>query len=194
MRSAFYAGNLTVTSEARVPDPLAGGTARMDILVSERVEGTGEVHHPRLVVEVGLDNKQWWKKFHQGISYLRCLEGFRTSKAALLAVVTVGEKEAARIGVFLVTPKLVRGDEGTTTARCEYRVSLLRHEQTASISELSSEFGRVLRATCQLPAFLAASDAMLERGDFRYLGPSCCLVKHNGKKVSRPCFPNRTLS
>jgi hypothetical protein len=193
MKSALNAGNLTVTSEVRVPDPRTGGAARMDILVSERVEGTSDCHHPRLVVEVGLDNKQWWKKFHRGISYLRHLKGFRTSKAALLAVVTVGEKEAARIGVFLVTPKLVRRDEGTT-ARCEYRVSLLRHKQTASISELSGEFGRVLRATCQLPAFLAASDDMLERGDFRYLGPSCCLVKHNGKKVRWPCFPNRTLS
>lgn len=186
MRTELTEYSVTVAGEAPVPDPYTGGTARMDILVSKRMDETG-ADSPLLVVEVGLNNGLWWTKFDQGMKYLRCMQAFRTSEAALLAVVTVGpgENPTSRLGVFLVTPKMVpeEYEMGVSEEYVDHRVSLLWHEETTGTDNLSNGFGRILRATCKLPQFIAASKAMFDRGAYGYLGPNCCLIKHNNTKV-----------
>jgi hypothetical protein len=152
---------------------------------------------PMLVVEVGLHPHVWWKKFNQGLTFLRHQKSFSNMGAALLAVVTVscavveGEARApptataARLGVFLVTPVLVQYKHNQAV---EPRVSLLWHDETGGIADLSRGFGRVLRATCQLPRYIVVARAMLDRSAYRCLGPNCCLIKVNGEKVGSDCF------
>jgi hypothetical protein len=192
MQTELTEYSVTVAGEAPVPDPYTGGTARMDILVSKRTDGAG-ADGPLLVVEVGLDNGLWWKKFEQGIKYLRYTKAFRTLEAALLAVVTVGPGEypTARLGVFLVTPKVVpeEYESGANEEYVDHRVSLLWHDETTGTDRLSSGFGRILRAACKLPGYIAAARSMSDRGAYKYLGPNCCLIKHNNTKVDSVTAP-----
>jgi hypothetical protein len=196
MRTEWTECSVTVAGEgAPVPDPSAGGTtARMGILVSKRTDDESGAESPLLVVEVGLDHGRWWTKFDQGVRYLRGIKAFRTSEAALLAVVTVGpgDHPTARLGVFLVTPTVVPDEEyesGVNEDYVDHRVSLLWHDETTGPGCLSNGFGRILRATGKLPGFIAASKAMFDRAAYKYLGPNCCLIRHNNTKVG--CLPTR---
>jgi hypothetical protein len=176
MGTALKEYGLAVAGEAVVKDPRSHRTGRMDALVSD------EVGRPLLVVEVGLDNMLWWSKVDQGLRYVEYQETFGTSEATLLAVVTLEEVEnqtAARLGVFLVTPKVVQYRHNTAA---EFRVTLLWHDETERIGDLSRGFGRILRATCQLPRYIVAARAMLDRRAYRYLGPNCCLIKVKGSE------------
>jgi hypothetical protein len=184
MASSLREYNVAVRGEAPVPDPRTFGTARIDVLVSKRMKGVDgtEADRPLLVVEVGLDNKLWRAKVDQSLKYMKYTQYFRTSDATLLSVVTLEEVEnqtAARLGVFLVTPKVVQYQHNTAD---EFRVSLLWHDETERIGDLSRGFGRILRATCQLPRYIVAGRAMLDRHANRYLGPNCCLIEVKGSE------------
>jgi hypothetical protein len=190
MGTALKGHGLTVAGEAQVKDPFTGNQCRMDALVSKRMIGMdgSEADRPLLVVEVGLKNMSWWSKVDQGLRYLKYQTTFGTSEAALLSVVTLeedGDKTVARLGVFLVTPKVVVDtfEDGERQKSVEFRVTLLWHDETHGIDDLSRGFGTILRATCKLPGFIVASRAMLDRRAYRYLGPNCCLIAVNGEKV-----------
>jgi hypothetical protein len=181
-------GNLAVTGEATAQNPDSGKTGRIDVLVSDQTAEEGDddgANRPLLLVEVGLRHKLWWGKLNQGLRYLRYQNTLAISEATLLAVVTFEEvgrhNMSARLGVFLVTPKVVQYKHSRGV---EFRVSLLWHDDTAKgIADLSRGFGRVLRATCQLPGYIVAARSMIDRGAYRCLGPNCCRIKVNGEEV-----------
>lgn len=173
---------------ARVETPPYG---KPDIVLvrSDCNSGTDTV----MLLEVGLNNVHWWSKVHQGVMYLGDMlnceqkKGIRFSGPALFAVLTIEPTESkefnsGRLGVFLVTPKTTPSAEGDVK---DFRVCLLSRFETSQETigastpaerqvELSRVFGRLLRASCKLPALDAASI------DFEYLGPNCSRI---GDKV-----------
>jgi hypothetical protein len=173
-------------------DPSTGGRgrSRVDPLVCESsrpssvVDGTaGRPASARLLVEVGIHNEAWWKKFDQGMMYVTGMDHF--VEPMLFAVVTLQANDAdgatrldtTRVGVFLLTPTGRRSEKG----EAECRISLLWNKETPDMRVLSDAFGRMLYAsTTLLPPWIEASDRMKEREEHVYLGPNCCKV---GDKV-----------
>lgn len=99
----------------------------------------------------------------------------------LLVVITFSEPQhrgkkfvldAARIGVFLVSPR----SDPSSSSGDNFRLSMLWRGQTSDVDSLSRNFGRTLRAAFLLPTWNAAPM------EYAYLGPNCCRV---GSKVSR---------
>jgi hypothetical protein len=239
--------------ETKVPDAATNSYGLVDALVQAEKNGP-----PLLLVEVGLDNNIWWKKYGQASEYLQGLTNFKENPA-LVAVVTLtdprktselplkqakneeaaaavaevtskrkkeqepsqrnkmlapattqprppsppevkgpgrpqqtgqteaevdqgaeeageaapdaatapSESFAARIGVFVVAPR---------PRPAPHRVALLWHGHANSVTLLSEQFGRVLRAARQLPRWIEASNALRESNKYAYLGPNCCKV------------------
>jgi hypothetical protein len=185
-------GNLLVLSQARIPDtpPTGERTGRTDplLLVCEKHNRSSrdgaQVHplEPRLLVDVGLNHDEWWKKFDQAVVHVNGMDQNLVG-ALLVAVVTVQAKqdgdaaprgafESGRIGLFLATPP------GKGAEAPERRISLLWHTETESLRSLSDTFGRALFASTRLlPGWLEASQQMMDRGEYRSLGPHCCRIK-----------------
>jgi hypothetical protein len=143
-----------------------------------QVDGSGGA--PVLLVEVGLENEEWWTKLNHGYQYLRCLENLQGP--LLLAAVTFEPRGDGtdplhhRIGVFLATPtgapKCGPGDDpdcGPFEKR-KFATSLLWRSQATSVEKLSQGFGRVLRAARLLVEWDAAESSHW------CLGPNCCLL------------------
>jgi hypothetical protein len=197
--------NLLVLSQARIPDtpPTGEKTGHADplLLVCEkhnRRSTDGAQVHPleaRLLVNVGLKHDEWWKKFDQAVMHVNGMDQNLVG-ALLVAVVTVQAKhdddaaprgafESGRIGLFLATPP----GKGTE-APPERRISLLWHTETESLRSLSDAFGRALFASTRLlPEWLEASQQMMDRGEYRSLGPHCCRIKDEVRVASCRMLP-----
>jgi hypothetical protein len=93
--------------ETTVPDPATGGRGRVDILVLSKEDSQGDVlrvPQPLLMMEVGLANDLWWKKFNQATLYLHGLLELEEGRPMLLAVVTLTDPKtnikAAKAAAF----------------------------------------------------------------------------------------------
>jgi hypothetical protein len=148
----------------------------VDVLVQcrrDNEQGGSAAEAPVLLVEVGLENEEWWMKLNQGYEYLSCLKNFR--RPVLLAAVAFEPRGGGadqlrhRIGVFLAAPRSDRpSDPGRE--RKLYSTSLLWRSQGTSATALSRSFGRVLRATRLLAEWDGAESS------YEYLGPNCCRI------------------
>jgi hypothetical protein len=187
-----------VLSRACLADtaPTGERTGHADLLLvcekHRRSSKDGAQVHPvetRLLVNVGLKHDEWWKKFDQAVVHVNGMDQNLVG-ALLVAVVTVQAKrgddasprgafESARIGLFLATPP------GKGTEAPERGISLLWHTETVSLRSLSDTFGRALFASTRLlPEWLEASQQMMDRGEYRSLGPHCCRIKDEVRVAS----------
>jgi hypothetical protein len=154
----------------------------------EPAQGDGAGDAPVLLVEVGLENEEWWTKLNHGYQYLRCVENLQGP--LLLAAITFEPRGDGadplhhRIGVFLATssPSGSPGDDPDDGPfeRRKFGTSLLWRSQATCIEKLSQSFGRVLRAARLLVEWDAAESL------HRYLGPNCCLLI--GPEVTSACI------
>jgi hypothetical protein len=182
MDEAMKASNLEALHQYLVSRP----PGKIDVLVRRVAHDKSSSTAPVLLIEVGLQNEDWWKKVDQGIMYLQALtkvdgnddekeDKARFTKPMLFTVVTIDKKNrelmSARLGVFLCTQ---RNPESPSD---DFRVALLWRTETKDLQELSKAFGRMLRATCLLPKW---KDTVRE--NYEYLGPNCCRI---GDKVRR---------
>jgi hypothetical protein len=178
----------SVQKDQNDPDPLTNGCVRCDVTVGS-LQGAKQTV---LMVELGLNNEDWWRKFDRGLRYMRNLESL--AGPALLAVVTLagpgqggtpktGPKtgDFARLGAFLVTKR-----PGRTPSGAEFRISLLWHERAKGLRAASGGFGRIVRAACLLPEWIEESKAMKEAGSYGYLGPNCCKIVREKSGEVRP--------
>lgn len=177
--------NLHVHGQEVVPDEVTGGTGNLDISVHAdgRSDEKGN-STPLLIVEFGFDVELWWEKFDRGVCYVTNHPRFQEAGAVLLAVVTTEKATltcttgTSRFGVFLITPK------HRSTKRNDYRISLLWHKEVNGLTSLSKCFGKLLRATCRLPAMKDVAKSMIANETYRCLGPNCCMIKVNEEKVN----------
>jgi hypothetical protein len=190
MRTQLNRYNLHVHGQEVIPDELTGGTGNLDISVhANHRSNEGGNSTPLLIVEFGFGVELWWKKFDQGVCYVTNHPRFQESEAVLLAVVTTEKATltrttgTSRLGVFLVTPKQ------RPTKNNDYRISLLWHKEANGLSSLSQCFGKLLRATCRLPAMKDVAKAMIASETYECLGPNCCMIKVKEEKVKYFFFP-----
>ena len=172
MGEAMKASNLEALHQYLVSRP----PGKIDVLVRRVAHDKSSSTAPVLLIEVGLQNEDWWKKVDQGITYLQALTKVaRFTEPMLFTVVTLAktnrESMSARLGVFLCTQRKPESPSD------DFRVALLWRTETKDLQELSKAFGRMLRATCLLPKW---KDTACE--NYQYLGPNCCRI---GDKVRR---------
>lgn len=167
-----------VEAEHRVESKKPDMSGQIDVLA------LGADDSPVLVVEVGLLNADWWKKLDQGLMYAPGVQNF--TKPYLFVVLTVDvikgdplKIEGGRMGVFLITPRDDFDDENAHYL-LRFRMSLLCRVETKDLTELSHNFGRVIRAAYLLPGWNATDSS------YHYLGPSCCRVTF--REVSNHVF------
>ena len=179
MGQAMKDSNLEALHQYLVSRP----TGTIDVLVRRVAHDKSSSTAPVLLIEVGLQNEDWWKKVDQGITYVQALtkvDGEKRDRAhftepMLFTVITIETKNrelmSARLGVFLCTQRKPESPSD------DFRVALLWRTETKDLQELSKAFGRMLRATCLLPKW---KDTACE--NYQYLGPNCCRI---GDKVRR---------
>ena len=177
MGEAMKASNLEALHQYLVSRP----PGKIDVLVRRVAHDKSSSTAPVLLIEVGLQNEDWWKKVDQGITYVQALtkvddekrDTARFTEPMLFTVVTIAktnrESMSARLGVFLCTQRKPESPSD------DFRVALLWRTETKDLQELSKAFGRMLRATCLLPKW---KDTACE--NYEYLGPNCCRI---GDKV-----------
>jgi hypothetical protein len=135
---------------------------------------------PLAVIEVGLNNSEWWKKFQQGTKYIDALfeheqkDHPKCVDPLLVAALTIpksslGEPWESKFGVFLCVPP-----SDTSHATC--RIILLWHTRTSTLEAVSEAFGRFLRITASFADWRQNAAA-----EYQYFSSSCCGV---GKHVS----------
>jgi hypothetical protein len=182
MGEAMKASSLEALHQYIVSHP----QGKIDVLVRRVAHDRSSSTAPVLLIEVGLQNENWWKKVDQGITYVQALTKVdddddekenktHFTEPMLFTVVTIEKKNremmSARLGVFLCTR---RNPKNPTD---DFRVALLWRTETRDLQDLSKAFGRMLRATCLLPKW---KDIAFE--NYEYLGPNCCRI---GDKVRR---------
>jgi hypothetical protein len=185
MDEAMKASNLEALHQYLVSRP----PGKIDVLVRRVAHDKSSSTAPVLLIEVGLQNEDWWKKVDQGITYVQALtkvddgdddddekeDKARFTEPMLFTVVTIDKKNreltSARLGVFLCTQRNPESPSGN------FRVALLWRTETKDLQELSKAFGRMLRATCLLPKWKDT-----DCKNYEYLGPNCCRI---GDKVRR---------
>jgi hypothetical protein len=182
MGEAMKASNVEVLHQYLVSCP----PGKIDVLVRRVAHDKSSSNAPVLLIMVGLQNEDWWKKVDQGITYIQALtkvvddddekeEKARFTEPMLFTVVTIEKKNqemsSARLGVFLCTQRNPKSPSD------DFRVAFLWRTETKDLQDLSKAFGRMLRATCILPKW---KDTACE--NYEYLGPNCCRI---GDRVRR---------
>ena len=162
----------------------------MDILVGKPiVVGTAKEKTSSLVIEVGLDGLDWFKKFDQAIKYLKIMcqeedfqEKISFQKPLLLAVVTLGKEGKGddtnfQMGVFLCSRKISQSN----TFDDNFRVSLLWQSRTKSLTEASKLFGRTLA----IAELFGKDRDKFENGveGYEYLSSNCCRIEDKVLKI-----------
>ena len=83
---------------------------RADIVLDEPRDNDDESTRPLMIVEVGLRGDDWWKKFDQGVKYVKLMYTMNKQQPLLLAIMTIDDKRQAKqskqpfvvkLGVFL---------------------------------------------------------------------------------------------
>jgi len=145
---------------------------------------------PFAIIEVGLNDVDWWKKMDQSMKYLAKMGSDQTDnrlrfeEPLLLVVLTIeggggapSDKELkVRLGVFFCSPK--------STCKDDYRISLLWQSHTNNLTKASKDFGRLLRATSDFSRWRVDGQVNVR---WEYLGPNCCKVEfdQDGQQKSK---------
>ena len=140
-KSALVQGQVKLLKDQS--DDTSSGYMDMVVVGTKEDDNT-----PSLVIQVGLNKNNWFKKLYQGMKYLEllCLEvnaknNRSFKKPQLLAIVTLdkdGKDDQVdfQIGVFLCWRKDFQSNN--------FRMSLLWHFKTDSLEHASKLFGRTL--------------------------------------------------
>jgi hypothetical protein len=153
---------------------------RIDIFLTPEEKASETESTPFAIIEVGLNDVDWWKKMDQSMKYLAKMgsdqndKRLRFGEPLLLAVLTVEEDGGApsdeelkvRLGVFFCSPK--------GTYKDDYRISLLWQSHTNDLTKASKNFGRLLRVTSDFSRWRVEGQVNV---GWEYLGPDCCKVE-----------------
>ena len=167
-------------------DQTKNNQVSMDMEVETQNDNT-----PSLLIEVGLNNDDWFKKLHQGMKYLElmCLDVNATKNCTfkeplLLAIVTMDkdDQEAQvdfQIGVFLCWRKDLETNN--------FRMSLLWQYKTDSLEHASKLFGRTLVIAKNF-GMCRDNFKTVDEEKYEYLSSNCCKVQWKvGTEVCRIC-------
>jgi len=146
-----------------------GATGYIDILLS----GTPGAMDRLAVVEVGLNNADWWAKFQQGSKYVDYLmESPKEQKEPLLLGTLTLETNPRRtkLGVFLCVPS-------SSLPKAHYRIIALGYTVSTTLEDASKAFGQFLRTT----SWFSDWRGLTSTDDYQYLSSNCCRV--GGTKV-----------
>jgi len=190
-------------SEAPVRDQQGKHVGRVDIALFKQVK---EEPRPLMIIEVGLQGADWWKKFCQNVQYAQFMSrGSLTStntgtpnngkppqgpskklvgkSPLLLAVMTIDDKrqdqETSSNQNFVVKLGvfLCFWNKNKENERDTLRISLLWQSKTGTLGDASKAFGSLLRGVCDFSSWIDKKD----ENDYEYFSSNCCRV---GKMVS----------
>jgi hypothetical protein len=150
----------------------------------------GSKHPPppvRMVIEVGIGNDKWWKKFDRGIDRLQRMKNFTEAVVYVVLTLDLNEDDpdkavvtSSKIAAFLVTPGMtdlkVRG--GGKRLDHGYEIALLWHRRQHGLPEVSEGIGRVLRAVSMTPCWMSLSKQYLACGGYRAVGRNHARYKY----------------
>jgi hypothetical protein len=170
---------LHAKGEVELVDSKKNMRGRVDIALYRR-NSDGPAGRASMIVEVGLNGADWWKKFDQGVRYVKMM--FDTNieptdkQPLLLAIMTIDRDRpnktpkqdfVVKLGVFLCSGK-----------NADIRISLLWNSRTRNLQDGSNAFGRLLRGVCDFSSW------QLHENDqhYEYFGSNCCQVRD--KKAS----------
>ena len=173
------------SESASTPD---GGCIDILLTPSRRNEGqdSDTESTPLVMMGVGHNHKDWWKKMDQSIKCFEQIGKHQTNsclrvfdKPLLLVVLTIEGGDATnevnvKLGIFLCFPENSKKDE---TSPPNYGISLLCHSDTTGLKEASKEFGRLMRATSDFNHWRDTKQGDSDNDWWSYLGPDCCKVK-----------------
>ena len=169
-----------------------GVKGRLDLLFHDPDTGsTGDSKKSIVaIVEFGFENKFWWTKQDQILSYVSMLcrnedHRYKFDQPMLLSVITLNKSTynsdahttetpvdqihfEARFGVFLCVPK---GDGGT-----DFRITLLWRVKTTNLKETSCHFGKLLNAVQLCWHLRKYCQTHEDKINYEYLGPNCCRI------------------
>ncbi|KAG7357926.1 RIO1 family protein [Nitzschia inconspicua] len=171
-------------SEVSIKDDNNQKKGVMDIILTHDENKNQAFETPPLaVLEFGLNAGDWWSKFHQGTLYIEmmmnlALQNLTFDQPILLMIVTIDKTKTKnsnivsesnfRMGVFLCVPK-----GGNSAKGDRYRISLLWHSQTNSLSNASVLFGKFLRITADFASWRHEHQSP---GGYEYFSSNCCKV------------------
>ncbi|KAG7341239.1 phosphotransferase enzyme family protein [Nitzschia inconspicua] len=169
-------------SEVSIKDDNNQKKGVMDIILTHDENKNQAFETPPLaVLEFGLNAGDWWSKFHQGTLYIEmmmnlALQNLTFDQPILLMIVTIDKTKNSKIvsesnfrmGVFLCVPK-----GGNSAKGDRYRISLLWHSQTNSLSNASVLFGKFLRITAD---FASWRNEHQSPSGYEYFSSNCCKV------------------
>ncbi|KAG7357955.1 RIO1 family protein [Nitzschia inconspicua] len=171
-------------SEVSIKDDKNQKKGVMDIILTHDENKNQAFETPPLaVLEFGLNAGDWWSKFHQGTLYIEmmmnlALQNLTFDQPILLMIVTIDKTKTKnsnivsesnfRMGVFLCVPK-----GGNSAKGDRYRISLLWHSQTNSLSNASVLFGKFLRITADFASWRHEHQSP---GGYEYFSSNCCKV------------------
>ncbi|KAG7357911.1 hypothetical protein IV203_014498 [Nitzschia inconspicua] len=169
-------------SEVSIKDDNNQKKGVMDIILTHDENKNQAFETPPLaVLEFGLNAGDWWSKFHQGTLYIEmmmnlALQNLTFDQPILLMIVTIDKTKNSKIvsesnfrmGVFLCVPK-----GGNSAKGDRYRISLLWHSQTNSLSNASVLFGKFLRITADFASWRHEHQSP---SGYEYFSSNCCKV------------------
>ncbi|KAG7341086.1 RIO1 family protein [Nitzschia inconspicua] len=175
-------------SEVSIKDDNNQKKGVMDIILTQDENKNQAFETPPLaVLEFGLNAGDWWSKFHQGTLYIEmminlALQNLTFDQPILLMIVTIDKTKNSKIvsesnfrmGVFLCVPK-----GGNSAKGDRYRISLLWHSQTNSLSNASVLFGKFLRITAD---FASWRNEHQSPSGYEYFSSNCCKVATRDSK------------
>lgn len=158
----------------------------MDIVLSRDSGGRDRL----AVIQVGLNNSDWWEKFYHGSFYVDALMESSTdgdlgmqqkqTEPLLLAALTIETNKGtdgcqSKLGVFLCIPSSSRRN-------ASHRIISLKYTISKTLEDASKAFGLFLRTTVWFSDWLTAEPN--PKDGYQLLGPTCCLVEGvDGKHV-----------
>jgi hypothetical protein len=152
---------------------------RTDIVFTDTVIGEIKIT-PLMVIEVGLNGSQWWKKFDQCIRYLDVMSDpierqvVVFTRPLLMSVITidngvsVNDVFVTKIAVFFCHPP--RRDDNILL----HRVTLLWHSVSKSRDEALINFGKVLEVTAHFQRWVNDTTDYANKFDYEYFSSNCC--------------------
>ena len=150
---------------------------KVDIVLSESADRKDAiVTSPFALIEVGLDNSFWWKKFDQNLKYIDGLyehkqkddQEQKLREPVICAVLTIDgdviNNLKIKFGVFLCWPK----------AESKCRMAHLWHAFTTDLEAASEAFGRFLWVVSLFAKYRRSGED--KTPTYQYLSSNCCRI------------------
>ena len=168
------------------------GSGRMDIILTDEKEIPVNGCTPLMVIEIGLNGKNWWGKLGQCAKYVNLMVADKTihfDRPLLMSVITIdtNESEASvQIGVFFCRRRCANNSSNHSN----FRMTLLWHTACKAIDDASKHFGKILQITGEFNEWLKHGIGLFSGNDdilkYEYFSSNCCRIGERVREGNMP--------